>query len=110
MALIFGLSSIPSPPALPGRDMDKLVHAFLYALLGALMVRALAGGWRRPVTLRVAVLAVALTTIYGISDEIHQAFVPPRQPDALDVMADGIGATLAAATMYAGIIRGRDGS
>ena len=106
MALIFGMSSVSHPPALPGRDLDKLVHAVLYAGLSALLVRALAGGWQRPVTLRIAVLAAALATMYGVSDEIHQAFVPPRESDPRDLVADGIGAALAAGGMYAGIIRG----
>jgi VanZ family protein len=109
MALIFGASSIAHPPEVPGAGSDKLVHMLMYAGLSALLVRAWAGGLGRPVALRVAVLAVLLSTAYGVTDEIHQHFVPPRQMDALDLVADGIGATLAATLLYAGIIRGRDG-
>jgi VanZ family protein len=109
MAFIFVLSSISSPPELPGRNLDKVVHAFMYAVLGALLVRALAGGWDRPVTLRMALVAVLLATLYGLTDEIHQAFVPARQSDPIDLVADGLGAAVAAAAMYAGIIRGRHG-
>ncbi len=43
MALIFALSSIPSPPITPA-GTDKVLHALLYAGLGALLSRAIAGG------------------------------------------------------------------
>lgn len=100
MALIFGLSSIPAPPALPD-GVDKDAHALLYAGLGGLLVRALAGGWRRRVTIAAAGLAVAIAAVYGVSDEFHQSFVPPRQVETLDVVADAVGACLAAGALYA---------
>jgi VanZ family protein len=108
LALIFWLSSISYPPELPSGVTDKAAHAALYLGLGALLVRALAGGFARPVTVRVMVLAVVVSGLYGVTDEIHQYFVPPRQMDAADVLADTIGATVAACALYTwGIIRGR---
>jgi VanZ family protein len=101
MVLIFWLSSISSPPDLPGGMSDKGAHALLYAGLGALLVRARAGGWGRPVTLGIAVAAVVVATLYGISDEIHQYFVPPREVEVRDILADAIGASLAAGALYA---------
>lgn len=109
MALIFAVSSVPRPPELPGTGSDNYVHALVYAGLSALVVRARAGGWARPVTLSVAVSAVLAATAYGVTDEVHQHFVPPRQMDLLDIAADGAGAVLAAAVLYAGIIRERHG-
>ncbi len=111
MALIFVASSISHPPELPGSvpGADKYVHVLMYAGLSALFVRARAGGWRRPVSLTVAVSAVLFSTAYGLTDEVHQHFVPPRQMEAFDLVGDAGGAALAAAVMYAGIIRGRDG-
>ena len=35
-----------------------------------------------------------LAFLYGLTDEIHQAFVPGREASALDVMADGAGAMI----------------
>ncbi|QZT35357.1 VanZ family protein [Caldalkalibacillus thermarum TA2.A1] len=45
-------------------------------------------------------LAVLFSFLYGISDEIHQAFVPGRHPDPFDVVNDVIGATLAMVVVY----------
>lgn len=101
MALIFALSSIANPPALAQAPPDKALHFLLYAGLGALVVRAMAGGFGRPVTIRTAVVAVVVSALYGATDEIHQHFVPPRQMEALDLAADGIGAAASALALYA---------
>ena len=100
MMFIFVLSSMSSPPTLPGGLGDKSGHALLYCGLGALLVRAWAGGWRRPVTWGTAVAAVAAATLYGVTDEIHQHFVPHRQTDFADVLADAVGAGAAAGALY----------
>ncbi|MFZ1841932.1 MAG: VanZ family protein [Nitrospira sp.] len=44
------------------------------------------------------VVAVAGCALYGLSDEIHQLFVPLRQGDPLDLVADSVGAALGAWT------------
>ena len=110
MALIFGLSSIPRLPEIPGAGLphlDKLVHVVLYATLCVLFLRARTRGWSQPVTAGGALLAVVFTVLYGISDELHQSFVPPREVDALDLAADAAGGAVAATALYAGIIRMR---
>lgn len=83
-ALIFGLSSVPDlGTGLGGWDLvfRKLAHAAEYAILAALLVRALGRpGWA-------AVAGIA----YSISDEIHQSFVEGRQGSPLDVGIDTVG-------------------
>ena len=107
MAFIFTLSSISHPPALPAGS-DKTLHAMLYAGLGGLFARALACGWRG-VTPQIVVATIVFAALYGASDELHQFFNPPRNVEALDVLADTIGGSLAAIGLYAwGIIRGRN--
>jgi VanZ family protein len=108
MALIFGLSSISHPPGLPGQS-DKVLHTLLYSGLGGLFARALTGGWRG-VTPRIVIATMLFGAVYGASDELHQYFNPPRNVEALDVLADTVGATLGAFALYLwGIIRVRDG-
>jgi VanZ family protein len=96
MAAIFIASAMPSPPGPPGLIPDKVLHALAYAGLAVLLVRAMAGGLARPVTWSIAVWAVVIAGTYGITDEVHQAFVPTRDPNAYDLLADVIGAFAAA--------------
>jgi VanZ family protein len=65
-----------------------------YALLGALFLRALnTTGIKRNLKL-IIILSILLSSLYGISDEIHQSFVPYRTADVMDVFADILGSTL----------------
>ena len=101
MAGIFVVSSISVVPSLPGGMSDKLAHALLYAGLGALAVRALARGrWAGVGSLALAG-SILLATLYGVTDEIHQRFVPGRQCDVVDLAADAGGAAAAAAALWA---------
>jgi len=94
MALLFVASAQSRLPAASERIWDKAAHAGAYFVLGWLLLRALSAH-RRP--LRGATLwAVALTVAYGVSDEWHQSFVPSRTASWADVLADSIGALLAA--------------
>ncbi|MDH3980911.1 MAG: VanZ family protein, partial [Gammaproteobacteria bacterium] len=42
----------------------------------------------------------ALTALYGVLDEFHQSFVPGRNADVLDVLADASGALLGAGLLF----------
>ena len=95
MASIFYASSQPEVP-LPPVLGDKPTHSIAYTLLGALMVRALAGGFSARIGAATALAGIVLTTAYGVTDEIHQMFVPGRFADANDIAADAIGAALGA--------------
>ncbi|MDE3035200.1 MAG: VanZ family protein [Nitrospirota bacterium] len=73
---------------------DKGVHAVEFGLLGLLCYRAFryaAGARAARSALWLAILA---STGYGVTDEIHQAFVPLREPSGWDVLADGAGASV----------------
>ena len=71
---------------------DKVLHAIEYALLGFLCYRAFrhaAGTWGGQYAV---LLAIVAATIYGATDEWHQAFVPFREPDRWDLATDLVGA------------------
>jgi VanZ family protein len=105
-ALIFALSSVSSVPALPGGISDKVAHALLYSGLGFLVARGVSGGVARSPSFRVAAVAIGFATAYGLSDEIHQLFVPMRQFDLKDLSADAFGAALGTAAWWLwGILR-----
>lgn len=99
--LIFFGSSMSNPPEvispLIKEFSDKVLHLCEYSILGALSYRACrhaSGSW---VARHAVAVAVAGCALYGLSDEIHQLFVPFREGgDPLDVIADLAGATLGA--------------
>jgi VanZ family protein len=96
MALIFYSSSQPDPAAVVTRNVwDKLLHGAGYGLLALLYVWALAGRqrhWRV-----IAAAAIALTSAYAATDEVHQIFTPGRVPDVADWIADTVGGCVAVA-------------
>jgi len=96
MGAIFFLSSLSQPP-LPEGMSDHTGHSIGYAMLGVLVLRGLAGASWQGVTLMRGVMTVAFGTLYGMSDEWHQSFVPGRTPAWDDVAADFRGALLGAA-------------
>lgn len=94
MALIFILSSIPTLASyskhLPFRD--KGAHFLEYAMLGALTTHAAGRTFPELHRGRVFLFGVMLATLFGVSDELHQAFVPGRRADFGDIIADLLGA------------------
>ena len=90
--LIFIQSSYPSPESVPDwPNIDKLFHVAVYALLGALFLRAFKTLLIQHNLKLVMILSILLSSLYGISDEIHQHFVPFRDADFMDALADMIG-------------------
>jgi hypothetical protein len=94
MGLIFLLSSrsdLPNlTPGLPGLE-EIGGHLTEYGVLAALLWWALHGtGLRYPAT-----GALVLAVLYGMTDEIHQSFVPGRNMSVDDLMVDLIGASAA---------------
>jgi VanZ family protein len=103
--VIFALSSLPHPEEqLPSFVMqlgDKTLHAVEYGALGVLCYRAFhfaAGPWWAKHAVLLAIIAASL---YGVTDEVHQAFVPFREPSGWDVLADSVGAIVAVVTWRA---------
>jgi VanZ family protein len=92
MALIFYFSSLPHVP-IPSlfHSQDFYLHIFEYSVLGYLLSIAFAStGLRRGTGL----YAVLFTLLYGASDELHQVFVPLRDPSLGDIIADSLGGAL----------------
>lgn len=108
MAGIFIASSL-STGAGASLVPDKVVHAAVYGGLAIVLLRALGRGLRYPISWPAMLWAVAIAGLYGISDEIHQAFVPTRHADPADLLADVLGAA-AAVLLTRAIARARSGS
>jgi len=99
LAVVFWLSSLSDVPG-ARYVWDKALHTVGYAGIGLLALRAFHGGIRapRPAPTLLAALTVIL---WGISDEIHQSFVPGRDASGWDVLADAVGFGAAVGLMAA---------
>lgn len=96
--VIFLGSSMPGS-TLPG-GYSTQAHFTEYAILGLLAYLALR---LHASPVRSAILAVAIASLYGVTDEVHQMFVPLRYPDVRDWAVDTMGAAVActAAALFA---------
>ncbi len=91
MGVIFFLSTLPES-ATPGRGIlpDKVCHAGEYFILAFLILFAL----QRTTQARFSAsfwITLAWGAVYGLSDEIHQLYVPTRQFEVGDLIADVCG-------------------
>jgi hypothetical protein len=122
MILIFFLSSrstFPKPPGMMAELAAIAMHLFLYGTLGALILLAIyprardTGSGRAPsgidllsishetpISLRHVGAAVFLSVLYGVTDEIHQSFIPGRNASVLDIVVNTVGATASCTTLY----------
>ncbi|MCL1956465.1 MAG: VanZ family protein [Fibromonadales bacterium] len=90
MAALFTLSTLPgNDPLLNSVHLsDKIEHFIAYFVLGiTLCIWIPSKKWfAKPVVY--GVLVVVLCTLFGISDEYHQTFVPERSGDLYDLAVD----------------------
>ncbi len=96
-AVIFAFSSVAHlGTGLGSWDLvlRKLAHFAEFAVLGALLMRALDRLW----------LAVAIGSLYAITDELHQAFVDGRVASPVDWTIDTAG-VLAGVLLYSRALR-----
>lgn len=87
--LIFWLSDSPLPTGVPFLELpgaDRAYHFLEYGLLSFLGLQAFS-----PATRRRFWGVLVLCWLYGLLDEIHQAWVPGRNADMLDWLVDGLG-------------------
>lgn len=103
MAGIFVLSSfhldLTIDESVPFRD--KGVHFLEYAVLGFLCANAARRSFPDRPAWRTFAVGAFVATAFGLGDELHQAFVPGRSAEALDVVADGLGSITGAGLRFA---------
>lgn len=105
MALIFAVSSMKQPllpmPKFQWLSIDKLYHFIEYSILSVLLTIAfvnappkwLPTGW-------IWTVAALISILYGVSDEVHQYFVPGRHATPSDLISDAIGAIAGVVGVY----------
>ena len=111
MALIYYFSSLNTwtvgegPPLY--HAVRKLGHVVEYGVLAVLLGRALLGTWaqagqvvKRKLLMQVWWVGVVIATLYALTDEAHQAFVPRREFHLTDIVIDMLSATAALGIWY----------
>ncbi len=83
-------SSVPLPPY-----SDKLIHFTIFGLLCLLICWTLSSVTIGSKWYYKIILAISVTSLYGVSDEFHQFFTPHRSVEFLDWLADTAGAATA---------------
>lgn len=90
-------STLPLPPT-PFIGVDKIAHLIAYAALAfAVALLFPLSWWEKPFS--TAIFAISIASFYGITDEIHQHFVPGRDASIADWVADTLGA-ICGTTIY----------
>ena len=69
-----------------------MVHFIVYAILGFLAGTSL----RKSGIRNYALIGMMLALSIGLADETHQSFIPMRNVEALDLLADGLGSFVGA--------------
>lgn len=99
--MIFYLSAQSHPeeqlPSFLLEDVsDKVLHAVEYAVLAVLCYRAFRWGVSGQVASHALLFAIVTASLYGMTDEAHQFFVPFRESSWQDWVADTAGAAIGA--------------
>src|SRR3954469_15338561 len=98
MLVIFLLSSESEPlPQVTAHVWDKALHLIEYSGLALLIARAFAGEGASGIS--AILLTVVFVSVYGATDEFHQAYVPLRNADVADWLVD-TGAALLGSVVY----------
>ena len=95
--IIFYMSSLTFPPGPPTGFNWKPIAYHFYAFLfftAFLLISLTKGKYK----IKLIILSIIIAILYGISDEIHQFFVPGRASSIKDVLIDSTG------ILFAGLI------
>lgn len=93
--LLSAQAKLPIPETVSFRGLDKLLHACAFGTLAFTLSYWFAADKWRTKPFRYFALVCLITGCYGISDEVHQIFVPGRDASIYDWFADCSGAVLA---------------
>ena len=100
MLAIFFLSTQRSSKKIPFPS-PNFFHIVEYFILALLMFRVVNGGFQKKIGVKTSALVACFSLLYAISDEFHQSFVPGRNADPWDVLADFAGIVVGLIVIFA---------
>lgn len=89
-------SSLPAPHWV--ENQDKAHHFIAFGVMALCAWRYFRHTVLQPRWL--ALITIGFCSLYGATDEWHQSFIPGRDSDVLDWVADTIGAVLMTTALY----------
>lgn len=96
------LVDLVAPVFGPETDIVNVAAHFTeYLVFGVLLFLAARQTWPSAKTAQLALIAIALASLYAVTDEFHQSFVPGRLCDPADWLTDTLGAALGASAAAA---------
>jgi VanZ family protein len=108
MVAIFIMSSMSSDAIveLPDSGLDNFIKESLHLVeFGILyMLLALATLTFKSLTFKINLILMIIASLYGLSDEIHQSFIPERSATVIDLVKDVIGVLVASWILYGAYI------
>jgi VanZ family protein len=97
--LIIALSTLTNVtlPRTQFVELDKVIHFAEYAVFGFLVWRSFCRAHKSVGPIDAAFLGVAFVTLFALTDELYQSYVPNRKADIADFYTDVVGAAVAIA-------------
>lgn len=89
---IFSMFPVPQLPGIEFAYKDKLAHFAVFGLLATGLLRAAA---KRMPMRAATIMAIAVTALFGLVDEVRQGLTPYRYVEFDDWLADSLGAVVA---------------
>ncbi|MEY8459740.1 VanZ family protein [Eggerthellaceae bacterium 24-137] len=91
------LVGLVAPVFGPETDIVNVAAHFTeYLVFGVLLFLAARQTWPDAKIVQLVFISIALASLYAVTDEFHQSFVPGRLCDPADWLTDTLGATLGA--------------
>lgn len=94
--IIFWLSNTTHPefPKIGIVWEDKIAHSIAYFIFGISLAMFLMSNTSWDSVQKIGLVTLFIGTLYGLSDEVHQYFIPGRDAEFLDWVADVVGICL----------------
>jgi VanZ family protein len=108
IGLVSQYGSVPTIPPGPAGlvQLEILGHLGLYFILGLCVARYLFAGMGIG-AIATIVLTAAVSVAFGVSDEVHQMYVPGRSADFGDLLPDLVGGMMGALVYLSGVLLAR---
>lgn len=92
--LIFSLSSLGGASISADPGVDRVSHKFTHMVIYFVLTLTFYRGSKS------VIISVLLTILYGITDEIHQLYVPTRSGHILDILTDASAGIIAGGFLW----------